>query len=312
MSYQVQGGPLGYLGKFVVAMLNRSPEIDGRLTFEHVGPWDKIVGTFVMKESQRAKDQNGAAAKYAARNWDDSAEVGCAVIVRGKLARSGQVAELSLDMRQCHPRNSTLWASDPQQQICYVAARRWADRFVPEVLMGMSTDAELGEDGMVDITPGPQKAAAPAPTNRLQHFVEQHQPPGATFKAAQRSYERADRDPPEKPEPPQHPEPSDKPKGTTQVELCLPSAVAGDVPSIQTVPVSQAAQALIDAAQGQSEEWIAAARDANPWTRRHRYTNTALEALEEVARAKQAREYVESVIDEVTQEYDRDTGELEV
>jgi hypothetical protein len=166
---------------------------------------------------------------------------------------------------------------------------------VPEVLMGMSTDAELGEDGMVDITPGSQKAAAPAPTNRLQHFVEQHQPA-----------------PPEKPEQPQHPEPSDKPRGTTQVELCLPSAVAGDVPSIQTVPVAQAAQALIDAAQGQSEEWIAAARDANPWIRRHRYTNTALDAMEEVARAKAQRQQDQGEQIEQGEEYDRDTGELEV
>ena len=159
MSYQVKSGPLAYLGKFVVALINTHPAIQGRLSFEHVGAWERVQGKFNMVESQRVKDEHGNPTKYAKGAWKEADEEDLAVLVRGTLADTGEVAELKLTMHQCWPRNSTLWATDPQHQICYVAARRWADRFVPEVLMGMSTDAELGE--MIDITNGQQEPPPP-------------------------------------------------------------------------------------------------------------------------------------------------------
>jgi hypothetical protein len=53
-------------------------------------------------------------------------------------------------MSQAYPRFSTQWATDPQQQICYLAVRKWARRVTPDVLLGVYTPEEL-----VDITTPP-------------------------------------------------------------------------------------------------------------------------------------------------------------
>ena len=49
-------------------------------------------------------------------------------------------------------KNSPLWVGDPEQQLFYFAARAWARRWVPEVLMGVYTPDEVidqvSEDGM--------------------------------------------------------------------------------------------------------------------------------------------------------------------
>ena len=48
-------------------------------------------------------------------------------------------------MSQCYPRFSTQWATDPKQQICYVAIRKWARRHKPGVILGVHTPEELAE-----------------------------------------------------------------------------------------------------------------------------------------------------------------------
>lgn len=167
--------PLAYYGKFVAAVINRSPLLDGDLEYEHEGDWSKVMGKFSIVESQRT-DGNGDKKKYAKAYYKETDEEGLSVIVRGTLRRTGQVKELQLSMRQCYPRNSTLWATDPQQQICYVAARRWADRHAPQILMGIGTDAETPD--MIDITPTEERPPKPGkgrPTsngaNKLDELV---------------------------------------------------------------------------------------------------------------------------------------------
>jgi RecT family len=54
-------------------------------------------------------------------------------------------------------KNSPLWKSDPQQQLGYFAARSWARRYVPEVLLGVYDREEAqefqGADNAKNITP---------------------------------------------------------------------------------------------------------------------------------------------------------------
>lgn len=54
-------------------------------------------------------------------------------------------------------KNSPLWKSDPQQQLGYFAARSWARRYVPEVLLGVydreEAQAFQGADNAKNITP---------------------------------------------------------------------------------------------------------------------------------------------------------------
>ncbi|ARO24793.1 RecT family protein [Rhizobium sp. TAL182] len=56
-------------------------------------------------------------------------------------------------------KNSPLWKSDPQQQLGYFAARSWARRHTPEVILGVYDREEAeqfhGPDNARDITPQP-------------------------------------------------------------------------------------------------------------------------------------------------------------
>lgn len=62
---------------------------------------------------------------------------------------------LEVLLKQCWPRNSTNWANDPQQQICYAAIRKIARRHFPDVIMGVYTREELEyqQPEEKDITP---------------------------------------------------------------------------------------------------------------------------------------------------------------
>lgn len=46
-------------------------------------------------------------------------------------------------MTQARTRNSTLWTEDPKQQIAYLAQKRWARLYCPDVLLGVYTPDEL-------------------------------------------------------------------------------------------------------------------------------------------------------------------------
>lgn len=50
--------------------------------------------------------------------------------------------------------NSTLWKTDPKQQVCYFAARFWARRHCPETLLGVWSEDEIDDkQPMRDVTP---------------------------------------------------------------------------------------------------------------------------------------------------------------
>lgn len=50
-------------------------------------------------------------------------------------------------LAQARTRNSTLWADDPRQQLAYLAVKRWARLYCPEVILGVYTIDELEKDG---------------------------------------------------------------------------------------------------------------------------------------------------------------------
>lgn len=73
-------------------------------------------------------------------------------------------------------KNSPLWKSDPQQQLGYFAARSWARRHTPEVILGVYDREEAeqlqGPDNARDITP-----AQPSVMARLRAAQEAPQQP---------------------------------------------------------------------------------------------------------------------------------------
>jgi hypothetical protein len=64
---------------------------------------------------------------------------------------------LDLLLTQAQVRNSTLWGSDPKQQLAYLGVKRWARLYCPDVIRRVHPD-ELQETAPRverDITPTP-------------------------------------------------------------------------------------------------------------------------------------------------------------
>lgn len=62
-------------------------------------------------------------------------------------------------------RNSPLWATDPRQQLAYLAVKRWSRLYAPDVILGVYTPDELDEANreMRDITPATEQIASAMP-----------------------------------------------------------------------------------------------------------------------------------------------------
>jgi len=141
-------GTLGYEAQLVNAVIASSNKInESGFSYEFFGDWQLILGRFKV-----VKNQNGKT--YHAPNWkaEDEAQVG--VIVRATLRGDSSPRELMLYLSQAQVRNSTLWASDPRQQLAYLAVKRWARLYAPDVILGVYTADELTAPMPVrDVTP---------------------------------------------------------------------------------------------------------------------------------------------------------------
>ncbi|MDW6094022.1 RecT family recombinase [Vibrio rhizosphaerae] len=165
-THLVQGN-LGYEGQLVNAVVTSMAPTKGRLEFEFFGPWEKVIGKFKMETSPKGN-------KYAKTNWSDADEEGVGVRVFATLQGEDSPRSIDILLKQCWPRNSTQWATDPQQQITYVAVKKWARRYCPDVILGVYTPDEL-EQGDVqrepkDITP--QAHAISEHSEKMPAWVE--------------------------------------------------------------------------------------------------------------------------------------------
>jgi hypothetical protein len=157
-------GPVAYEGQAIIAALNNSPLLTTRLYFDWGGPWEKIVGRFVWKESTKKTDENtGKPKKYLAKAWDDNEEQGLWCTVTATLAGEREPRSLQLFLMQARVRNSPLWVEDPRQQLAYLAARRWGRLYAPDVIMGVYTPDELEEPGEKFMGPADVVGAPPPP-----------------------------------------------------------------------------------------------------------------------------------------------------
>lgn len=131
-----QSGALGYEAQLVSAVITSSGAVDGDPEYEFIGDWSKVLG----KVEERKSDKGG---KYYVATYTRADEAGLGVICRLRLRGEKEPREMEVFMSQCYPRFSTQWATDPKQQICYVAIRKWARRFKPGVILGVNTPEEL-------------------------------------------------------------------------------------------------------------------------------------------------------------------------
>ena len=158
-TYQTPGGSVGYEGKLIIAILENSGKLAGGVRFEHYGDWSKVQNRFEIRKSDKGKD-------YAVPSWTDKDAAGLGVIVRAQVDGEVEPREHRFDLIQAQPRNSTLWATDPKTQICYTAARRFANVACPGVIMGVPFDREdEGAPALRDVTP----AARPLVSDFVLH-----------------------------------------------------------------------------------------------------------------------------------------------
>ncbi len=111
-------GTLGYEAQLVNAVIITRAPIIGRPRFEWEGDWSKWAG-----------------------KGDKSATL--AVTVSAQFVGDDQSTSLRVSMAQAGVRNSPNWETDPKQQLAYLAIKRWARLYCPDVLLGVYSADEL-------------------------------------------------------------------------------------------------------------------------------------------------------------------------
>lgn len=148
-------GALGYEAQLISAALVASGAVQGDPEYEYIGDWNKILG----KVEERKSEKGG---KYYVATYTKAEENGLGIICKLRLKGESKPREMEVMMSQCYPRFSTQWATNPKQQISYVAVRLWARMFKPGVILGVYTDDEFenmaGEKHM-----GPADVVEPPP-----------------------------------------------------------------------------------------------------------------------------------------------------
>lgn len=164
-------GTLGYEAQLVNAVINSMAPTKDRIHYEWYGPWEKILGRFALRKSERGD--------YRVPDWklEDEKDIGVKVWATLKGEDTPRVLELLLS--QAATRNSTLWAEDPRQQLAYLGVKRWARLYVPDVILGVYTPDEVQQIVEREIGSGTTDAMEKPKAYTAEEFV------GALAKAKQ-------------------------------------------------------------------------------------------------------------------------------
>lgn len=142
-------GALGYEAQLVNAVIQSSGVTRDRFNYEWYGPWEKIIGkTRVCNAPAKGKPgENGYKKEYQYRvpDYDLKDEDGLGVRIWATLRGEAEPRVLELLLVQASVRNSPLWATDPKQQLAYLAVKRWTRLYSPDVILGVYTPDELDE-----------------------------------------------------------------------------------------------------------------------------------------------------------------------
>lgn len=139
-TFATPDGKVGFEGKLVAAILENSGRLVGAPRYEHYGDWSKVKGKFKIVAGDGNK-------KKAVATYTDEDTAGLGVTVIAQIQGEAEPRQWSIDMDQCQPKFSTLWATDPKTQICYTAIRRFASTVAAGILMGIPFD----RDGMAEL-----------------------------------------------------------------------------------------------------------------------------------------------------------------
>jgi hypothetical protein len=170
-----QSGALGYEAQLVNAVVVSSGALKSQPEFRFIGDWSRVLG----KVEERKSDKGG---KYYVATYTKSDEEGLGVICSARLRGEAEPREITVMLSQCYPRFSTQWATDPQQQITYVAVRKFARRYTPGAILGVYTPEELDDPaprdmGTIDretgeVTPPAKQALPPCPDTKIDRWIK--------------------------------------------------------------------------------------------------------------------------------------------
>ena len=154
-TYEI-GGKLAYQGKLIMALVNTRAGLSGRLNIEYSG--DKGKDSF-------------------------------AVTITGIFKDDPEPKALTLTVGEAKTQNQ-MWKNDPAQKLVYSGVTRWARRFCPEVILGITTveDAEAMEEGSVNqriVAPSALDAFAAFPTSSGAADAAQTLPEGVQVVVAE-------------------------------------------------------------------------------------------------------------------------------
>lgn len=159
-------GTLGYEAQLVNAVITAMAPTQDRIHYDWFGNWENVIGKFKEMTSKANK-------KYTAPAWTLKDEAGLGVRVWATLKGEDEPRQLELLLSQAQVRNSTLWASDPKQQLAYLAVKRWARLYTPDVIMGVYTPDELKEQSSEPKNMGPAVVVdeSKTKTQKLKDFL---------------------------------------------------------------------------------------------------------------------------------------------
>lgn len=172
----IVSGTLGYEAQLVNAVITTMAPTKDRIHYEWFGPWENVIGRFQERTSSKGN-------KYIAPAWSLADEQGVGVKVWATLKGEEQPRVLELLLSQAQVRNSTLWASDPRQQLAYLAVKRWSRLYCPDVILGVYSDDELEERIEKDITPAAPRVDISALAESVSAPASTPAPAGTTTSA---------------------------------------------------------------------------------------------------------------------------------
>lgn len=148
----VQSGRIAYEAQLIAAVVTRLAPIKGLPKYDFFGDWTKVLGKFEIKTSQKGNP-------YRVPAWTLADEVGVGVTISVQVIGEPEPWSEEVHLTQAQERKSTLWATDPRQQLSYYAIRKCARMWFPGAIMGVYTPDEIATFNEVT-------AAADEPTGR--------------------------------------------------------------------------------------------------------------------------------------------------
>lgn len=149
---------IGFDGQLVNAAINNSNRLVKPLRYEYTGEGqDRKCTAYGLLYYYDMED-------LKLRKEDAEREV--TVTMPQNITKQGARGSYTVDKA-----NSTLWDSDPDQQLAYKAARWWCRKYIPEVLFGVYTPQEISEAAQAH---KPERNATSDLTKNITTIIAKH------------------------------------------------------------------------------------------------------------------------------------------